>query len=532
MVGFGTLLALIVILNAFSLVNLRKNSNEAIQLFEGPYSRAVISTALSGTIYTADSILKSTIYEKTADSQLESATKEVSATLDKLKNNADAATIQTVSSSIENYLSTLAQVQKTGIISKEYQQALEQAVTSSNSLAQETNSFVVNSRDELLQHVNSTIIIQDIIFLITAISGILIAIRMSVIFMTPIKVLANGIRQMSQGNLSFQLENPSKDEIGALIDLVNKMAANIQGYIADINYILNEMSQGNLNVAVENEYIGDFSQIKISLNKIVASFNETVHTMQNSANQVYKGTSVLSESSQSLTQSAEEQTNVIEQWNLQLNNVAQWTENDSKNAAAVKEQSSLANASIIEGNKQTDAMLESMDEIRSTSKEIQKIVKMIDEIASQTNLLALNAAVEAARAGTAGKGFAVVADEVRALASKSAEAARTSTALIELSMKAVDQGSFIASETAKDIREAATIVSSMDKLLQEINESTKVQGEAFEQMMERMEDITSSVHQTSTATAENAATAEELSQQAFALDTMASRFQLKEVTYE
>jgi len=102
-----------------------------------------------------------------------------------------------------------------------------------------------------------------------------------------------------------------------------------------------------------------------------------------------------------------------------------------------------------DGQSAMTAMTESMQKITGNSNEIQRVIKVIDDIAFQTNLLTLNAAVEAARAGQHGKGFAVVAEEVRNLASRSAKAARETSELITKSSHEIEQGGEVANRTAE-----------------------------------------------------------------------------------
>ena len=128
--------------------------------------------------------------------------------------------------------------------------------------------------------------------------------------------------------------------------------------------------------------------------------------------------------------------------------VRQNSEN-TKQAAILAKQATDAAAG---GNLEMQNMMKSMGELKQSSDEIAKIIKVIDEIAFQTNILALNAAVEAARAGDAGLGFAVVAEEVRNLAQRSAQAAKDTASIIEKNIHLSEEGVSV----SKNVNESLT----------------------------------------------------------------------------
>jgi hypothetical protein len=132
----------------------------------------------------------------------------------------------------------------------------------------------------------------------------------------------------------------------------------------------------------------------------------------------------------------------------------------------------------------------SMEKITAASEDTSRILKTIDEIAFQTNLLALNAAVEAARAGESGAGFAVVADEVRNLAMRSAEAAKSTSGLIEGTERTVSEGTELVSQTEAAFLQVAERAKRVASLIDEVATSSNHQSEGIEQITKNLSELT------------------------------------------
>jgi methyl-accepting chemotaxis protein len=349
------------------------------------------------------------------------------------------------------------------------------------------------------------------------------------IIVQPVTQMASLAIDLSEGSLrNEQKIYDSEDEIGQLGRAMGSTAESLRLYINDISDNLNRMAKGDLSAEITADYRGDFAPIKQAMIQISDALNETLARINNASEQVASGADQVAGGAQALSQGATEQASSIQELTASITEVSGEVSRNASNVRAATEYMEQAASGVETSNHEMKKMLEAMGEINTTSNQIGKIIKVIDDIAFQTNILALNAAVEAARAGMAGKGFAVVADEVRNLAIKSADAAKQTTALIENSIKAVHEGSRFAEKTAQSLNDVSVRANKVKDIMNMIDQASEGQAQAISQISRGIEQISAVVQNNSATAEESAAASQQLSAQAAMLNEEVNKFKLAE----
>ncbi|MBE6881007.1 MAG: HAMP domain-containing protein [Ruminococcaceae bacterium] len=371
-----------------------------------------------------------------------------------------------------------------------------------------------------------------IINIIVALAVLVIAAVVSMFFANaiakPITLCAGRLRKLADGDLTSPVPAATtNDEIGGLVRDMKSVITELNAAIGDVSENLGEMANGNFALDITAEYKGDFGKIKTSLETIIDSLNRTLKQINENADQVSDGAKQVSSGANALSIGATQQASSVQELAATITELTAQAKKNAESAASAHKETDDTVAEIIASREKMNEVTAAMDDISDKSDEISNIIRTIEDIAFQTNILALNAAVEAARAGEAGKGFAVVADEVRNLASKSAEAANTTNALIADTVAAVNNGNAIVAETAQSLEAVVELANNVRGRVDDIAKQSENQAESFAMLNIGLDQINGVVQTNSATSEESAAASEELSAQAAALNDLVSGFKLK-----
>ncbi len=368
----------------------------------------------------------------------------------------------------------------------------------------------------------------NLTILILIISSGILGWRISHGIATPIAQAVELAIEIGQGDTSRRLENQNKDETGLLTKAMNNMADNLE---AKVN-LADKIADGDL--TAEIALASEKDKLGLALKTMTAKLKNIIDNIQRSTQEMESGASEIASASQDLAMGATTSAASLEEISASLTDInskvadnASSAKTASERCISVQQAAQTAEASI--GNMNT-----SMTHINEGSKDIEKVIKVIDDIAFQTNLLALNAAVEAARAGKHGKGFAVVAEEVRDLAGRSAKAARETSEMITESIQRANEGSSNLEEVNSSFGEISEGLVSIVGLIEDIARSSEDQAAGISEITEGTKQLDSTTQRNSATSEETAAAAEELSAVAGTLTGMTRQFMVSnnEITNE
>ena len=343
----------------------------------------------------------------------------------------------------------------------------------------------------------------------------------------PVEEIKSAALEMAKGNYDLEIEYTSEDEIGVLADCMREMILFTKDNISNITEVLNKFAEGNFDVEIEDNYIGEFIEIKESLEKIVDSINNTFYDIKIVTEQVKDGSEQVASTAQIISEGAINQAGIIQELMAAIGQINEKVKVSTEQANSTNVLTRELGNQIELNNEKMNEMVTAMNKIEESSINIKSIINTIYSISEQTNLLALNAAIEAARAGESGKGFAVVADEIRKLAEESSVAVKNTEILIEDSINNVNDGKNVADEASEALSAVVGKAKEAVELIGTIAELTEQGAMAISEVYNGIDQIAEVVESNTAISEESAAASEELSSQSESLQNMIDKFKLR-----
>ncbi len=321
----------------------------------------------------------------------------------------------------------------------------------------------------------------------------------------------------SSANLNRFMEEKGRSEY------VNRQ---LRDALNNVNSVMEGVAQNDLSNRIAFNLSGDLEQMKNSVNNAIGILSHTIQEAVDSSAAINSASGELSDSARLLAEGTSTQAASLEEISSSMSIIEEQTKQNAENALESKQLSATTLEVVNKGNQHMEETVLAMNRINETGRNVARVIKVIDEIASQTNLLALNAAVEAARAGKFGKGFAVVAEEVGNLAGRSAEAAKDTTELIQTSTKEIENGVEKANSTAEVLNQIIESVNRIIMLLDKISSGSNEQNQGIREIANALSQVNEIVQQSSSISQQTAVTSEDLKRHSSAMQSTMQQFRL------
>ncbi len=290
--------------------------------------------------------------------------------------------------------------------------------------------------------------------------------------------------------------------------------------------IAETVAAGDLSQEFSTQRGGEFGRLIRALGNMEDTLTDLVSRIKASSDSISVASQAIAKGNTDLARRTEEQAASVEETTSSMQQLTSTVLQNSERADSASELASHASGIAERGGKVVGQVVQTMEVISNSSRQIGDIIAVIDGIAFQTNILALNAAVEAARAGEQGRGFAVVAGEVRSLAQRCATAAKEIGQLISDSVRHVGDGAHLVHQAGQTMQEIVQEVKRVTSILGEISTASGQQREGLQQVNLAMNHLDGVTQHNVTQVDKAAEAALELAQQAQQLDQVVGAFKL------
>jgi methyl-accepting chemotaxis protein len=303
-------------------------------------------------------------------------------------------------------------------------------------------------------------------------------------------------------------------------------AADVKYAVDNLAQALSQLSDGNVSYRIEQPFTAALDGVRNDFNTSASKLQGALEQVADNARSIEAGSAEIRSAADDLAKRTEQQAASVEETAAALEEITTTVKDAARRATEAGSLVSRTRQGAEKSGEVVHNAVKAMEAIEKSSGEIGNIIGVIDDIAFQTNLLALNAGVEAARAGEAGKGFAVVAQEVRELAQRSANAAKEIKTLITASNHQVQNGVHLVGETGKALEMIVSEVQEINRHVTAIVESAQEQSSGLQQINTAVNTMDQDTQKNAAMVEEQTAASHGLARDVASLNALLGQFKL------